>query len=50
MAKGLINYFLIKEDLSLLITGGVLIGLGLAMASILQEEKKLFKDLKANII
>ncbi|KAI1029519.1 hypothetical protein LB504_010609 [Fusarium proliferatum] len=38
MAKGLINYFLVKENLSLLIIEAVL------------KEGKLFKDLKADII
>ncbi|WKT54448.1 Protein of unknown function DUF3505 [Fusarium oxysporum f. sp. vasinfectum] len=49
-AKGLIDYFLVEEDLSLPLTGGALAGSGLAMASTSQEEGKLFKDLKADII
>ncbi|KNB20064.1 hypothetical protein FOXG_17300 [Fusarium oxysporum f. sp. lycopersici 4287] len=49
-AKGLIDYFLVEEDLSLPTTGGALAGSGLAMASMSQEEGKLFKDLKADII
>ncbi|KAH7147204.1 hypothetical protein DER46DRAFT_514211, partial [Fusarium sp. MPI-SDFR-AT-0072] len=50
-AKGLIDYFLVKEDLSLPTTGGALAGSGLAViASTSQKEGKLFKDLKANII
>ncbi|CZR49829.1 uncharacterized protein FPRO_16037 [Fusarium proliferatum ET1] len=49
-AKGLIDYFVVKEDLSLPITGGVLIGSGLATASASQKEGKLFEELKANII
>ncbi|TVY62435.1 hypothetical protein Focb16_v004059 [Fusarium oxysporum f. sp. cubense] len=49
-AKGLINYFLVEEDPSLQLTGGALAGSGLAMASTSQEEGKLFKDLKADII
>ncbi|SCO24437.1 uncharacterized protein FFE2_15974 [Fusarium fujikuroi] len=49
-AKGLIDYFLVKEDPSLPLTEGALAGSGLAMASTSQEEGKLFKDLKADII
>ncbi|KAI7767507.1 hypothetical protein LZL87_013752 [Fusarium oxysporum] len=50
-AKGLIDYFLVEEDPSLLTIGGALAGSGLAiMASTSQEEGKLFKDLKADII
>ncbi|WKT45395.1 hypothetical protein QSH57_010248 [Fusarium oxysporum f. sp. vasinfectum] len=39
-----------EEDLSLPLIGGALAGSGLAMASTSQEEGKLFKDLKADII
>ncbi|EGU73455.1 hypothetical protein FOXB_16035 [Fusarium oxysporum f. sp. conglutinans Fo5176] len=49
-AKGLIDYFLVEEDLSLPLTGEALAGSGLAMASTSQEEGKLFEDLKADII
>ncbi|KAI7761667.1 hypothetical protein LZL87_014103 [Fusarium oxysporum] len=49
-AKGLIDYFVFEEDPFLPTTGGALAGSGLAMASTLQEEGKLFEDLKADII
>ncbi|KAH7204878.1 uncharacterized protein BKA55DRAFT_531013, partial [Fusarium redolens] len=49
-AKGLINYFVVEEDLSLPTTGGALAGSGLATTPTSQEEGKLFEELKADII
>jgi hypothetical protein len=49
-AKGFIEYFVVEEDPSLSTTGAALAGSGPAIESPSPEERKLFEDLKADII